>query len=150
MARMEEWQREALDALRREAWALKGFNAVVKVVPAGVSRPHAAGYITLGKYLINKTPSCIVADLGLDSSKFHRGLRVYRLTRLPQITEYDFELSAAFPNGLAYVPGLSDRRYPPGSGKVLQWQIREGTQISVDTTHFIDLKPTDVLPSSWL
>lgn len=150
MARMEEWQREALDALRREAWALKGYNAVVKVVPAGESRPFAAGYITLGKYLINKTPSQIVRDLGLDADKFIRGVRIYRFARLPQITEYDFELSAAFPDGLAYVPGLSNPRFPAGSGKVLQWKIREGTQISVDTMRFIELKSADVFPSSWL
>ncbi|WP_321477290.1 hypothetical protein [uncultured Paludibaculum sp.] len=150
MARMEEWQREALDALRREDWALKGYNAIVKVVPTGDSRPYAAGYITLGKNLINKTPPQIVRDLGLDSSKFIRGMRVYRLTRLPQITEYDFELSAAYPGGVAYVPGLSDPRFPAGSGKVLQWKIREGTQIPVDTSRFIELKPSDVFPSAWL
>lgn len=150
MARMEDWQREAHDALRRELWTLKGYNAVVKVVPAGSSTPRAGGYITLGKFLIGKTPEQIVTALGLNAREFTNGARIYKFTRLPQASEYEYDLTAEFPGGLAYVPGLSDPSYPPGSRKVPQWKIRKDVQIPVDPIHFLELKPRHAFPSSWL
>ena len=35
MARMNDWQREAHDAVRTEIWTLRGPSQVVKVLPAG-------------------------------------------------------------------------------------------------------------------
>ena len=64
MARMNEWQREAREVVRREMWSLRGPSQVVKVVPAGGSViQKLGGYITLGKYLINKTPAQIETKL---------------------------------------------------------------------------------------
>jgi hypothetical protein len=111
---------------------------------------RAGGYITLGKFLIGKTPEQIVAALGLKAIEFTNGARIYKFARLPQSSEYEYDLTAQFPGGLAYIPGLSDPSYPSGSRKILQWKIRTGVQIPVDAIHFLELKPGHAFPSSWL
>jgi hypothetical protein len=64
MAHREDWQREAHEAVRREMWTLRGFNQIVKVVASTAPATSTmGGYITLGKYLINKTPSQIEKTL---------------------------------------------------------------------------------------
>jgi hypothetical protein len=68
MARMDDWQREAHEAVRREMWTLKGPNRIVKVLPAGgTTAATLGGYITLGKFLLNKTPMQIETAFGLPS-----------------------------------------------------------------------------------
>jgi hypothetical protein len=123
----------------------------VKVVPA--DRPAASaleGYITLAKFLLNKTPLQIETALGLERDCLAGGARVYRFTRLPLVSEYEYELTAEFPNGLAYDPGYSDASYPPGSRTIHQWRIRPGVKIPVDSTNYLDLKPGQIFPYSWL
>ena len=135
-------------------WSLRGPTQVVKVVPrprAGASpQTEVEGYITLGKYLLGKTPQQIERALGLKSGDLANGARVYRFTRLPQITEYTYELTTHHPDGLAYNPAHSDPRYPPGSRAIHQWRIKPGAKIPVDTVNFLDLSPTQALPYSWL
>lgn len=150
MPRMEDWEREALEAVRREGWSLHGPNQIVKVLPAGGSvATELGGFITLGKFLLNKTPADIETDLGLPSGYLAAGARIYKFTRLPQTTEYSYELTAEFPDGWAFNPPFSDERYPPGSRSIHQWRIKPGTKIPVDPA-FLELKPGDVFPYGWL
>jgi hypothetical protein len=151
MARMDDWQRESHEAVRREVWSLKGPNQIVKVVPGG-GPPAAAlgGYITLGRFLLNKTPVQIEVALGLPPGYLARGARMYHFTRLPLTWEYEYELTAQFPDGLAYNPAHSNPSYPPGSRAIHQWRIKPGVQIPVDPTNFLDLKPGQVFPYDWL
>jgi hypothetical protein len=74
MARMKDWQQEAHNAVRREMWSLRGPNQIVKVLPAsGTTASTLGGYITLGKYLLNKTPGQIETALGLPAGYFEAG-----------------------------------------------------------------------------
>jgi hypothetical protein len=151
MAGMKEWQREAQDAVRREMWSLRGPNQIVKVVQAGGTVASTlGGYITLGKFLLNKTPAQIETALGLTPLYLAAGARIYHFTRLPNVSEYEYELTANFPDGLAYNPAYSKPEYPPGDRKIHQWRIKRGTQIPVDSKNFLDLKPGQVFPYSWL
>lgn len=151
MARMNDWQREVYDATRRETWTLNGPNQVVKVVKSGgASAATLGGYITVGKFLLNKTPAQIEAALGLPRGYLANGARIYRFTRLPQVSEYDYELTAKFPDGLAYNPAYSDPSYPPGSHSIHQWKIKSGVQIPVDSARFLELKPGQIFPYTWL
>lgn len=151
MARILDWQREVQDATRREVWTLKGPNQIVKVVKSG--GPPAAslgGYITLGKSLLNKTPAQIESSLGLPAGYLANGARIYHFTRLPQVSEYEYELTANFPDGLAHNPAYSNPSYPPGSRSIHQWRIKPGVQIPVDSARFLELKPGQIFPYTWL
>jgi hypothetical protein len=151
MARMNEWQREIHEGLLNEDWSLSGRKAIVKVVPAGgAPASQKGGYITLGAFLLGKTPLQIQQDLGLPLGFLGNGARIYRFTRLPMKTEYEYELTADYPAGLAYNPAHFDPAYGPGSRKVHQWRIKPGTQIPVDPRNFLELKPGQKFPSDWL
>jgi hypothetical protein len=132
-------------------WSLRGPNQIVKVIPGDMTVAHTlGGYITLGKYLINKTPTQIEKDLGLKHGYLIHGAKIYRFTRLPQISEYEYDLTANFPGGLAYYAGSSSDPYPAGSRIIHQWRIRTGVHIPVDSGNFLDLMPGQLFPSSWL
>ena len=151
MAKLNDWQREAHEAVRREMWSLRGPNQIVKVLPAGGTvASNLGGYITLGKFLLNKTPAQIETALGLPKGYLARGARIYHFTRLPQASEYEYELTAEFPGGLAFNPAYSNPSYPPGSRSVHQWKIKLGVQLPVDSGDFLDLKPGQVFPYTWL
>lgn len=151
MARVQDWQKDIHDALRRENWSLRGFNKIVKVVTAKANVAHSlGGYITLGKYLISKTPAEIERDLGLKPGYLAEGAKIYSFTRLPQSSEYEYDLTAKFPGGLAFHAGSSHDPYPEGSPRIHQWKIKPGVQIPVDPAHFLDLKPGQRFPSNWL
>ena len=151
MARITDWQREAHEAKRREVWSLRGPNQIVKVLPAGGAPASAlGGYITIGRFLLNKTPTQIEIALGLQHGYLAKGARIYRFARLPELSEYEYELTAEFPGGLAYVPAHSNPSYPPGTSKIPQWRIKPGAHIPVDSRNFLDLKPGQVFPYPWL
>lgn len=151
MPGMKDWQREAHEAVRREMWTLRGPNQIVKVLPGGGSTVSTlGGYITLGKFLLNKTPAQIQTALGLPPFYLVGGARIYRFTRLPQASEYEYELTAEFPDGLAYNPAYSNPSYPSGSRTIHQWRIKPGVQIPVDSKNFLDLKPAQIFPYAWL
>jgi len=151
MPRMSDWQREVHEAVRKENWSLRGPNQVVKVVPGGAKNPsRVGGYITLGRFLLGKTPQQIEKDLGLPDGKLKDGARIYRFARLPQASEYEYELTAAFPAGLAYNPAFHDPTYRPGHRAILQWKIKDGHDIPVDFRNALDLKPGQPFPYDWL
>jgi hypothetical protein len=132
-------------------WSLRGPNQIVKVLPAGgTAASTLGGYITLGKFLLNKTPAQIETALGRERDWLAMGARIYHFTRLPRVSEYEYELTAEFPDGLAYNPASSNPSYPPGSRSIHQWRIRAGVQIPVDSGTFLDLKPGHIFPYSWL
>jgi hypothetical protein len=124
-----EWQREMQDAVRHEAWSLSGATRVVKVVPCDVARPLAemttvrlTGYVCQEIVLLGQRPEDIEGRLGLRVGSCAKGCRIFRFERLPNPSEVAYELTAEFPDGLAFGP-LSNRLYPPGSRAVHQWRL---------------------------
>src|SRR5215211_6788737 len=99
MARMNEWQQDIYEGLRKENWSLRGPKRIVKVMPYGAPATALGGYITVGLSLLGKTPQAIEQALGLTSGYLVSDARIYRLTRLPLSHEYD-ELTAFYPGGL--------------------------------------------------
>jgi hypothetical protein len=150
MPRMKDWQRDIYEGLRRENWSLRGPNQIVKVLPYGSPAMALGGYITVGRSLLGKTPQQIERALGFPGGYLAGGARVYRFTRLPLLNEYEYELTALYPGGLASNPAHGDPRYPPGSPTVHQWQIKKGVLIPVDPKNFLDLSPGRPFPYGWL
>ena len=150
MPRREEWQDDIYEGLRREDWSLKGTNCVVKVLPLGTPANALGGYITIGRSLVRKTPQEIEAALGLKSQYLAKGARIYRFARLPRMHEYEYELTAKYPGGLAYNPVHGDPAYLPGSDSIHQWRIKSGMSIPVDPKNFLDLHPQQEFPYDWL
>jgi hypothetical protein len=151
MARASEWQEEIRQALRPEHWSLKGPHSIVKVLPSSSAVATAlGGYITLGRFLVGKNAFQIEQDLGLKPGYLATGATVYRFTRLPMISEYEYELTTRYPGGLAYNPAHYDPDYRPGSRAIHQWQIKNGVLLPVDATSALRLKPGDRFPYDWL
>ena len=85
------------------------------------------GYFTLGKYLLGKSAAQIEFDLGLPRGFLKHGARLYKFTRLPHISEYEYELTADHPDGTADMgPFPKKVYYPEGSPKVHQERVPEG------------------------
>jgi hypothetical protein len=139
------------DELRRENWSLSGPNALVKVVAANQPRrSELGGYFTVGKFLVGKRCSQLERALGLPTNELALGARIYRFKRLPLRWEYEYELTAQYPDGLAFNPAHSDPRYGPGSAYIHQWRIADGARIPADPVNFLDLAPGLAFPYSWL
>ena len=151
MARINEWEKEIEDALRTEHWSLTGPKQIVKVL-AGLNRSELeiGGYITVGSSILGLPPSRLAAALGLPASDFVHGATVYKLARLPNITEYEYELTANYPGGLAYNPALHDPKYQPGSAKIHQWRIKRGILIPVRPGSRLELSPGKSVTYDWL
>lgn len=151
MPRREDWATDIDDAMKKEEWRPTGLNRPLKVCPA--ERPlefEVGGYFTLGKYLLGRCPTEIERDLGFPRDFLKHGARIYKFTRLPQISEYEYELTADHPDGLADVgPFPRKRYYPPGSPKINQWRIVKGKTIPVDPEYFT-VRPGFQLSESWL
>ena len=150
MSRTEDWRQEANEALKREGWSLFGASRIVKVMPLPLGGTQAlsasgqsalGGYFTVAKALFGKTPLQIEQQLGLPYRYLANGARIYRFIRLPMAHEYEYELTAQDPGGLAYNPAHGDPAYTPGSGKIHQWRLKDGVQIPVDANNVIDLLP---------
>ena len=150
MPRTPDWKSEISEGLRREDWALRGPKSIVKVLPLDRDSTTLGGYITLGKYLLGKTPREIEVALGLPSGYLSSGARVCRLKRLPRRHEYEYELTAQFPGGLAFNPAHSDPRYAPGNRAIHQWRIKDGAEIPADQASILELHPAVPLPYDWL
>jgi hypothetical protein len=151
MPRREDWEIEREEAMKKEEWRPTGLNRPVKVCPA--EKPlefEVSGYFTLGKHLLRRTPAEIERDLGLPRDFLKHGARIYKFTRLPQISEYEYELTADHPDGLADEGPLPRKPYyPPGSSKINQWRIVKGKTIPVVPEYFT-VRPGYRLPESWL
>ncbi len=151
MAPMDDWKRDIFEGTRRENWSLRGPASIVKVMPLGATPANSIdGYITVGKYLVGKTPLQIERVLGLKDKDLENGARIFRFTRLPMAHEYEYELTTLYPGGLAFNPAHSDLRYPPGSAKIHQWRILPDAAIPIDTINFLDLLPNETFPYEWL
>src|SRR5882757_17309 len=151
MPGMTDWQRDINEELRRERWSLQGPNRIVKVLPLGAGAAAAlGGYITVGSSLVGKTPSEIERALGLKRNYLLAGAKIHRFSRLPMSYEYEYELTAAYPGGLAFNAAHSDPAYPAGSAAIHQWRIKDGVQIPVDATSYLELRPTERFPYNWL
>ena len=151
MARTNEWEKEIQDALRKEHWSLTGPKQIVKVL-AGLNRSESeiGGYITVGSSILGLPPARLAAALGLPASDFVHGATVFKLARLPNISEYEYELTANYPDGLAYNPALHDPRYQPGSAKIHQWRIKRGILIPVRPGSRLVLLPGNSVTYDWL
>jgi hypothetical protein len=150
MTRRADWELEIDDSMKREVWTATGPNRPVKVCPA--QNPldfRLGGYITLGRYLIGKTSSEIERDLGLPRDFLLHGARIYKFSRLPQLSEYEYELTAAHPGGLSYHGPIGKIVYPPGSEKIHQWRIVSGKTIPVEPD-YCTVRLDQRLSESWL
>jgi hypothetical protein len=149
MARTPEWQQEVRDSLRKEGWSLRGMSQVVKIVPpGGAVATHLGGYITLGKFLLLKTPQEIENDLGLLPGTLKNGARIYKVCSPSSSLGIRIRPHCR-PSGRARVQsGLE--HIPWGSAKILQWKLRDGVKIPVDSGNVLDLKPGQQFPHAWL
>jgi hypothetical protein len=123
----------------------------VKVLPRHADfASRLGGYITVGSSLVGKTPEQIERDLGLKAWYLANGATIYRFTRLPLTHEYEYELTAFYPGGLAFNPAHGDESYPPGSRMIHQWRIKDGVRIPVDSNNALVLYPGRKFPYDWL
>ena len=144
------WKKEVDQAKRHEIWTLQGPGRIVKVRCPGPSVADAGGYITLGKYLVGMTPTQIEVSLGLPQDYLKKGADIYKFRRLPLLDEYEYELTADYPNGLFYNPPMSgDEKYKPGSRTIHQWKVREGKAIPVETD-YLHLELGQMFSYDWL
>ena len=143
MAGMTDSQQAIYDGLRTENWSISGPRRIVKVKRLDAAIDEADGFITVESYLSRRTPAQINQMLGLPPAYLSDGCNVYAFLRLPKAGEYEYELTAQYPNGLAcndadVAEGLSDYQlnkragdptkkvaYPAGSRWVHQWRLKE-------------------------
>lgn len=148
MARRDEVYREISEARKRENWSLYGPTRLVKVVPLGQTRTHATGYITVAKSIFGMTPQGIESALGLEKGSQESGSRIYRLLRLPLVHEYEYELTARYPGGLAFNPAMSSPLYESGSSSIHQWRLLEEHSIPVHPGDVVELLPGQIFQYS--
>ena len=150
MGRKADWIIERELALRKEPWTLVGPGRLVKVVNAGTERTAAMGYITTGQSLLGKTALAIRNALGLNAEDIDKGLRIYKLARFPYLDEYEYELTAKYPDGLSHNP-QSDKaaKYLEGSDHIPQWTILAGARIPVKPD-FLELALSEKFNYDWL
>lgn len=150
MPRQDDWQVEIDLAKRRDLWTLSGPMGLIKVLPLQGPLPKAlTGYITVAKNIIGCTPREIELKLGLPKEYLVFGARIFRFARLPQPSEYAYELTAYYPDGLAYSTFMGDERYKPGSSTTHQWKIREHINIPV-RADFLKVLPDTTVPAAWV
>lgn len=157
MGRMNDWQKDVHEGLRRENWSLNGPTRIVKVVAAGTRAGFDAktkawrglGYLTVGKYLVGRTPKEIEASLGLRIGSMNSGAWIYKITQIPLAAQYEYELTAEFPDGLAYNPAHASSLYPPGARWAHQWRVTDPAFKSYDPAYYA-LAAGAKFPYDWL
>jgi len=157
MGRMNDSQSEMHDGLRRENWSLSGPSRIVKVIAAGTGigiDPKTGkwgdlGYVTVGKNLVGRTPKEIEASLGLRVGSMSTGAWIYKITQLPLAGQYEYELTAEFPDGLAFNPAHSSSFYLPGARWAHQWRITDPNFKSYNPAHYA-LAVGAKFPYDWL
>ena len=150
MTQKATWMKETEEATRREAWKLQGPLRLVKVVNAGDIRTEVRGYITTGSSLLGKTGTEIRKSLGLNTGDADKPLRIYKLRRFPFLSEYEYDLTAKYPDGLGFNPQTEEaEKYPEGSDNIHQWYLKKGVAVPV-LPDYLDLKLTERFPYEWL
>jgi hypothetical protein len=128
-------KREMREALRREPFAQGGLNQLVKVVSLFVYNEFEKNrkgrneafpvtkFVTLEKFLLGQTPEEIETSLGLKRDMLRSGCVVIGLQRQPGPSEVEYELTAEYPDGVAFTV-LSHQDYLPGDKRIHQWRLR--------------------------
>jgi hypothetical protein len=144
--RQEEWHYQRDEAMKKEVWSLHGPNRIVKVVPISRGPAHDFwGYITVAKSIRGMTSVQIERVLGFESFSLASGAVIYSFARLPDVTDYSYELTADKPDGLAPT-FMGDPRYPSGSKRIHQWRIREDRPLPIAIGSEVRLNPGDRFP----
>lgn len=121
-----------LKALAISLWREGGMNTLVKVAPKGTV-PNAgftAGYCTLFKYVVGRTPAEMEAIVGLAAgSKLLNGAEIFTCDPLPRPDQFELRGYTQCPGGIStdspgYVPHPG---YPPGLGAP-QWELNNYPQ----------------------
>ena len=154
MTRPAEWQVEAWEALKSENWNLNDSRCPVRIEPiAGAPKEALGGYFTLCGCINLMTPAEMEKNVGLDRNSLATGARIYRFARLPQISEYTYELTAKYPGGVPEswqgTDWQGNVKWPAGSDKVQQWRLKSGILVRVQEP--IDVAPGKkfLLPGTW-
>lgn len=149
MPRREDWEIEISLAMRRDLWTVRGPMGLVKVLPRSGTHPKAlSGYVTVAKNLIGLTPAEIENKLGLPHEYLYFGARIYRFSRIPQPSEYTYELTTYYPDGLAYSAFMGDQKYKPGSKVIHQWKLNADAKVPF-FPQCLSLAPNKMVPASW-
>jgi hypothetical protein len=133
-------------------WTLTGPAAVVKVVSVNdaakpVAVKSATGYVTQAKFIKGMNAIQIEAALGLRPNSMKKGGYVFFFARLPLLADVEQRFTADMPDGQiwsdkemeAYMQARADRdasgsdlvqSYPPGSARVMQWQLTKPVPLS--------------------
>jgi hypothetical protein len=108
-----------------------------------------SGYFTLCNYIQMQTPEQLEMSLGLKAGHLATGARLYKFARLPQMSEYEYDLTAKYPGGLSVESQYGDEIWPEGSNKIHQWRLNKGVTVRVEAP--IDIVPGQVfrIPNSW-
>ncbi|MCJ2034351.1 hypothetical protein [Methylobacterium sp. J-068] len=134
------------------SWTLSGENAVVKAVSVeDAVRPAslrtATGYVTQAKFLRNLNSLQIESSLGLRPNSMKKGCYVFYFAEMPKLKDVDQRFTADLPDGKVWSETVqqayedaraaarqsgSDRIefYPPGSAKIMQWQLMRPSKLS--------------------
>jgi hypothetical protein len=110
---------------------------------------EARGFILIVFAIVGQPPMGIAYATGLPTRHYVDGAWIYKPTRKPAESEVQYELTAKYPDGVAYQEGWSSPDYPPGDDTRHQWTIRKGPSLSVLPDHH-DLKPGQIFPYDWL
>lgn len=132
MTRPADWQVEAWEALKSENWNLNDGRCPVRVTP--IEREvfsSVGGYFTLCKCLYLRTPEEIEKGLGFLPGHLATGARIYKFSRLSQISEYEYELTAKYPGGMSHPWMVKGKIYPEGDNKIDQWRLLAGINVRV-------------------
>ncbi|MGH7619245.1 MAG: hypothetical protein ACREPM_18670 [Gemmatimonadaceae bacterium] len=167
MTRRSDWQIEVADALIGERWSLQGPRRVVKVVRRPPPQPDKGetfvrfgGYFTVESSLYGLTPYEMQRALGLPLGHLKGGCCVFAFTRLPTAGEWSDELTAKFPDGLAFDAAIGRnervmRRLRPskthnpifreGSDSIPQWKLK----VTIAATLLRTLDTAEPFPYPW-
>jgi hypothetical protein len=157
MSRMNVWAIEMREGLRRENWSLSGPARIVKVIAAGTeigvnpktNQWGGLGYITLGKNLVGRTPKDIEGSLGLRIGSMTAGAWIYKISQFPLFGQYEYELTADYPDGLSFNPIHASPFYPPGARWAHQWRITDPNFRSFNPAYYA-LATDSKFPYDWL
>ncbi|HYM04828.1 MAG TPA: hypothetical protein VET85_17885, partial [Stellaceae bacterium] len=97
---------------------------LVKVTEAGRTiltkngKPQCTGYFTEEKWVFGKTPAELERQLGMAEGDYRAGVKIWHITTLPRIDQFDIRAYTHLPDGKPYKPPTdsSQKDYKPGLG----------------------------------